>query len=117
MNPAGTSLQDGCQWGSASGTPNSGNWAPINLGVGSTSGTKWLSIMPNHPTNTDGTLNFNVTIKGGSGPCSYGNGQICSGSGCSALASSQGCTVSHARISLIFQMLTDTPCRYLPRET
>ncbi|KAF1983943.1 glycoside hydrolase family 132 protein, partial [Aulographum hederae CBS 113979] len=90
VNPSGVSVSDACQWGSA-GT-NRGNWAPVNLGVGYSAGSGWLSIMANAPTNPDGKLNFKIHIEGDdiNGECSYENGQYCDGSGCN----SQGCTVA-----------------------
>ncbi|SCU99821.1 LAME_0G05754g1_1 [Lachancea meyersii CBS 8951] len=88
VNNAGVSQEDGCIWGTdGSGV---GNWAPVVLGAGHTSGNTYLSIIPN-PNNKE-TPNFNVKIEatdGSSvnGECSYENGQY-SGSG------SDGCTVT-----------------------
>lgn len=91
VNPAGVSMSDACQWGSAANPW--GNFAPMNLGVGYSNGRAWLSIFQNAPT-TDAKLEFTVEIKGGddmSGTCKYSNGQYCSQNGCS---STTGCTVS-----------------------
>jgi hypothetical protein len=88
VNPAGVSVEDGCQWGS----PDKpwGNYAPINLGVGKTDGVTWLSIMQNAPTTT-AKLDFNIKLTGDlSGACKYENGQFHDLNG----ANSAGCTVS-----------------------
>lgn len=87
VNNAGVSVEDGCVWGtSGSGV---GNWAPVEFGAGSTSGTSWLSLIPN-PNNQD-AANFNVKIVADgdstvSGDCVYENGKFNGGS--------DGCTVS-----------------------
>lgn len=88
VNPAGVSVEKGCQWGD--GTGNTGNRAPINLGVGENNG-KWLSIFQNSPT-TNAKLDFNIKIEGDnlSGSCKYENGQFISETG----SNSDGCTVS-----------------------
>jgi len=90
VNPAGTSVQDACQWGQPGS--NIGNFAPVNLGVGYSDGIAWLSIMANAPTNPDGLLGFNIEIQGDdmNGKCRYENGQYCNGNECN----SKGCTVS-----------------------
>lgn len=92
INPQGTETSEACVWGSAGG--NVGNWAPVNAGVGrDTSGTTWLSIIPNTPTNTYGTLNFTITIEGDvSGKCSYSSGTYYN----NGVESSTGCTVSRS---------------------
>ena len=98
LNPPGTAASTGCQWGSPGG--ETGNYAPINFGVGACSGTTWLSIIPNKPT-TDATYPGTVEIQGNlSGSCKYENGQFCSASGCG----SSGCTVSIALAP------SSTPC-------
>ncbi|RDL34542.1 Uncharacterized protein BP5553_07670 [Venustampulla echinocandica] len=74
INPAGASVADACQWGTA-GT-NLGNWAPVNVGVGKHSTGTFIGIFPNAPTNPDGKLDFNVAIKGAvTAKCEYKNGQ------------------------------------------
>lgn len=95
VNPKGYSTSDACKWGD--GSEDIGNWAPINLGVGYTSGGTWLSIIPNTPT-TDATLDFDVTIEGDdlSGSCSYSGGVFTSDSG----TSTSGCTVSLRSIKI-----------------
>ncbi|KAF4635180.1 hypothetical protein G7Y89_g2918 [Cudoniella acicularis] len=88
INPSGASVEDACQWGSA-GT-NLGNWAPVNMGVGTTSAGTFISLFPNSPTNPDGTLDFNIAITGGvSGTCEYKNGQYYN----DGVVSATGCTV------------------------
>ncbi|TGO49910.1 hypothetical protein BCON_0196g00060 [Botryotinia convoluta] len=90
INPQGASTSEACVWGTSGG--NLGNWAPVNAGVGrDASGTTWLSIIPNTPTNTYGTLNFTITIEGDvSGKCSYSSGTYYN----NGVESSTGCTVS-----------------------
>ncbi|QSZ29195.1 hypothetical protein DSL72_003706 [Monilinia vaccinii-corymbosi] len=90
INPQGTEPSEACVWGSAGG--NVGNWAPVNAGVGrDASGTTWLSIIPNTPTNTYGILNFTIAIEGDvSGKCSYSSGKYYN----NGVESSTGCTVS-----------------------
>jgi hypothetical protein len=90
VNPAGTSVADACIWGEVGG--NTGNWAPVNIGVGkATTGETFISMFPNSPTNTYGKLNFNIEIDGGvSGKCTYEDGVFYS----NGAVSSTGCTVS-----------------------
>ncbi|CBF71268.1 hypothetical protein AN6697.2 [Aspergillus nidulans FGSC A4] len=87
VNPAGTSQEEGCQWGD--GSKPIGNWAPINLGVGENNG-KWLSIFQNSPTTTE-KLDFNIKIQGDnlSGSCKYEDGSFISDTG----SNDSGCTV------------------------
>ncbi|KAF8429223.1 hypothetical protein EV426DRAFT_713936 [Tirmania nivea] len=93
VNPQGTSLEDGCVWG----TPNGGlgNWSPMIFGVGYSNGMSWLSISQNQLYSKP--LNFNVKIVGGpgaklNGNCKYENGQFSGGGygeqGCTAALSS-----------------------------
>lgn len=98
VNPAGTSVSDGCQWGSSNS--NLGNYAPLNLGVGWSSGMAWLSIFQNSPT-TDAKLDFTIEIVGNdggfsnlNGRCKYSNGQYCSGNNYENCSPTTGCTVS-----------------------
>ncbi len=95
VNPAGVSVEDGCQWGSPSNPW--GNYAPLNLGVGYSNGAAWLSIFQNAPT-TDAKLDFTVEIVGDgvSGTCKYSNGQYCGGANYDDCSDSVGCTVSTA---------------------
>lgn len=87
VNNAGVGVKDGCIWGTAgSGV---GNWAPVVLGAGQTSGTTYLSLIPN-PNNKDAP-NYNIKIVGAdgsstTGSCSYENGSYKGGNG------SDGCT-------------------------
>ncbi|RDW83739.1 SUN family protein UTH1 [Aspergillus mulundensis] len=87
VNPAGTTTEEGCQWGD--GSKAIGNWAPINLGVGENNG-KWLSIFQNSPTTTE-KLDFNIKIQGDnlSGSCKYEDGSFVSDTG----SNDSGCTV------------------------
>jgi hypothetical protein len=93
VNPAGTSVSDGCQWGSPSG--NLGNYAPLNLGVGYSGGRAWLSIFQNSPT-TNAKLDFTIELVGDNmvGKCKYSNGQYCSGDNYQNCSPTTGCTVS-----------------------
>jgi hypothetical protein len=95
INPAGTTVADGCTWGTAGS--NIGNWAPVNLGVGKgLTGDTYISMFQNAPTNPNGKLNFKIEIKGDiSGSCSYKNGNFYSNGAVSA----SGCTVSSEHIS------------------
>ena len=89
LNPPGYGASDACQWGTP-GKPL-GNYAPVNFGVGYSSGTTWLSIQANTPT-TNAVYPGTIEIQGNlSGSCKYENGQYCSASGCN----SAGCTVSY----------------------
>lgn len=90
INPAGVSVSDACQWGNAGS--DMGNWAPLNMGVGKTSAGTFLSIFRNSPTNTDGSLDFTITISGDvSGKCVYKNNVFYN----NGVVSPSGCTVSH----------------------
>lgn len=88
LNPPGTSIEDGCKWG----TPDhpTGNFAPLNFGVGKKDGTFWISIMKNEPT-TDACYPGTVELQGSDmvGTCKMENCQF-TGSG----ATGNGCTVS-----------------------
>jgi len=91
VNNKGVSYQKGCQWGD--GSEPIGNWAPMNLGVGFSAGSIWLSMFKNEPT-TSANLNFKIKLVGDdlSDNCRYdgaGNfynnaGLITSGNGCTA---------------------------------
>lgn len=88
INPSGASVSDACVWGSA-GT-NLGNWAPVNMGVGTTSAGTFISLFQNAPTNPDGVLDFNIAITGGvSGKCEYKGGKFYN----NGVVSPTGCTV------------------------
>lgn len=93
VNPAGVSVSDACTWGSDANPW--GNYAPLNLGVGYSSGAAWLAIFQNSPTTT-AKLDFTVEITGDglSGTCKYSNGQYCSGDNYDSCSSTTGCTVS-----------------------
>ncbi|KAJ5908094.1 Secreted beta-glucosidase sun1 [Penicillium taxi] len=92
VNNKGVSTEVGCQWGD--GSAPVGNWAPMNIGVGYTDGTTWLSMFKNEPT-TDADLDFKVKIVGTGikGECFYdGKGTFYDASG--AISGTNGCTVS-----------------------
>lgn len=109
VNPKGTSVEEGCQWGNAGEL--FGNFAPLNLGVGYSAGAAWLSIFQNLPTQNQ-KLDFTVELVGDNGgfdnfvgKCKYSNGQYCNGDNyenCSSDGS--GCTVSSLP-SLAFHLL------------
>jgi hypothetical protein len=99
VNPLGVLPKDACWWQSADvtgpwfGSPgNVGNWAPLNLGVGKSSGGQtFISLIPNRPTNPNGKLDYNVKITGDvSGSCEYIAGMFYQDGN----ANSAGCTVS-----------------------
>jgi len=58
VNPQGTSLEDGCVWGTPMG--GLGNWSPMIFGVGYSNGMSWLSISQNQL--YSGSLGFNVKV-------------------------------------------------------
>lgn len=91
VNPAGLSVDKACQWNSVSGA-KSGNWAPVNLGVSTSNGVGWYSILPNLPTDTTAdTLDFDIEIVGDiNGKCRYSNGHFISDT---EDATEHGCTV------------------------
>ena len=83
VNPKGVPAEEGCQWGSPANPW--GNFAPLNLGVGYSAGSAWLSIFQNLPT-TNAKLDFTIEIVGDNGGydnlvgrCKYENGHYCSG--------------------------------------
>ena len=91
VNPAGLSVSQACRWDTVQGQ-YSGNYAPVNFGVGTKDGKTWISIFQNYPTTPSATLDFDIEIVGDNlgGKCSYHNGVY------SGLTSSnnRGCTVS-----------------------
>lgn len=89
INPSGYRVKDACTWGS-SGT-DIGNWAPVNMGVGKgDSGSIYVSLFQNAPTNPNGVLDFNINIIGDvSGSCAYRNGKFYK----DGVPSPTGCTV------------------------
>jgi len=104
VNPAGTSVSDGCQWGSPNG--NLGNYAPLNLGVGYSNGMAWLSIFQNAPT-TNAKLDFTIELVGDNmiGNCKYSNGQYCSGANYENCSPTTGCTVSTTYLDVVIDKL------------
>ncbi|TKA70673.1 hypothetical protein B0A49_04377 [Cryomyces minteri] len=106
VNPKGVSVKDACQWGTAARPW--GNFAPLNLGVGYSAGSAWLSIFQNAPT-TDAKLDFSIEIVGNhggyenlSGRCKYENGQYCSGEHYESCSKTTGCTISVSSGSATF---------------
>ena len=101
VNPAGVSLENGCQWGTDANPW--GNYAPLNLGVGKVDGKTWLSIMQNAPTTYE-KLDFNIKIEGSglSGACKYENGMFHDLNG----SNDKGCTVSFYPFHLILPSVT-----------
>ncbi|KAI9835089.1 MAG: Secreted beta-glucosidase sun1 [Sarea resinae] len=91
VNPKGVAQEKACTWGSSA--DNYGNWAPLNLGVGTVNGATWISIMQNLPT-TDAPLDFDVEIVGDNlgGSCKYSSGKFYNANGEIA----NGCTVSYS---------------------
>ncbi|KAF2858205.1 glycoside hydrolase family 132 protein [Piedraia hortae CBS 480.64] len=92
VNPAGVDVSDGCQWGSSANPW--GNFAPLNLGVGYSRGSAWLSIFQNLPTTT-ASLDFTIEVIGDgvNGKCKYSNGEYCSGDNYDDCSRITGCTV------------------------
>lgn len=92
LNLPGYSVEKACVWGSPG--DDFGNWAPMNAGVGWSSGAAWLSIFPNLPTQPNAKLPYTVEIVGDtlSDKCRYQNGQYCSGANYGT-CSPNGCTV------------------------
>ena len=89
INPSGNGPEKACLWSTAGS--NLGNYSPLNAGVGrGTDGVIYLSLFPNHPSNMDGVLDYNVKIEGGSISCKYEGGKYYSQG--SEVAT--GCTVS-----------------------
>jgi len=96
LNPIGVQQSEACQWNSASG--NTGNAAPINLGVGEADGKIWLSIAQNKPTTYE-QYQGKVEIQGQlSDDCYYENGQYCQNGNCNG----DGCTVRFFLVTLSF---------------
>lgn len=93
VNNKGVPVEKGCQWGD--GSEPIGNWAPMNLGVGYSAGSTWLSMFKNVPT-TDADLNFKIKLVGDdlSDNCMYdGAGNFYNNAG--KITNGNGCTVSH----------------------
>ncbi|KAI9673350.1 MAG: hypothetical protein M1829_004117 [Trizodia sp. TS-e1964] len=74
VNQPGVSQEDACWWSTPGG--DQGNYAPLNLGVGTKDGLTWLSIIPNAPTTT-ALFKGTVELVGdfGTSTCKYSNGQ------------------------------------------
>ncbi|KAJ5176545.1 Secreted beta-glucosidase sun1 [Penicillium canariense] len=92
VNNKGVSIEKGCQWGD--GSESIGNWAPMNLGVGYSAGSTWLSMFKNEPT-TDANLDFKIKLVGDdlSDNCRYdGNGNFYNNAG--LISGSNGCTAA-----------------------
>lgn len=100
VNPAGLSVSQACQWDTVEGQ-YSGNYAPVNFGVGTKDGATFISIFQNYPTTPDAKLDYDIEIVGDnlSGKCHYRNGQYISLTG----SNNRGCTVSdpHPYVTLL----------------
>lgn len=72
LNPKGVSKEVACEWDSPNTPANTGNWAPVIVGVGKASdGITYISIFQNKPTSLE-KLDFNIEIVGDvSSSCSY----------------------------------------------
>jgi hypothetical protein len=72
LNPAGVKKEVACEWDSPNTPANTGNWAPVIVGVGKASdGITYISIFQNKPTSLE-KLDFNIKIVGDvSSECSY----------------------------------------------
>jgi SUN family beta-glucosidase len=94
VNPKGVAPEDGCQWGSPS--KPWGNFAPVNMGVGTKDGATWISLLANKPT-TNAILDFDIEIVGDNlgGKCKYSSGVFTSATG----SNSDGCTVCRTALS------------------
>lgn len=95
INPLGVAADPGCSW-DGDGNGDSGNSAPIVLGVGELDGTTWLSIQQNSPTYM-GAFSGTVEITGDglSATCKYSNGEYCGANGCTShTVDGAGCTVA-----------------------
>jgi hypothetical protein len=93
VNPAGVGVDQACRW---DGT-TTGNWAPMVMGAGWNGAMAYMSLFQNLPTQASATLNYKISLEGGSMPCTYQNGQICtggSGSDCGSVLNHAGCTVA-----------------------
>lgn len=90
INPSGNDKSKACLWGTDGS--NLGNFAPVNLGVGKgADGNTYISMFQNSPTNTDGCLDYSITITGDvSSKCSYSSCKFYN----NGVESSSGCTVS-----------------------
>jgi SUN family beta-glucosidase len=98
INNKGVSEAKACQWGD--GSDDTGNWAPVNLGVGfdgHASQLAYISIFPNKPTNPDAKLDFTVEFVADPPEslidrCKYSNGHYLAGNDYSK-EMPDGCTV------------------------
>lgn len=72
LNPKGVKKEIACLWDSPNTPANTGNWAPVIVGVGKASdGVTYISIFQNKPTSLQ-KLDFNIKIVGDvSSECSY----------------------------------------------
>lgn len=88
VNNKGVGVEKACQWGDPSHP--SGNFAPLNIGVGKRDGKTFISLLQNAPTTT-AKLDFKIEIKGSNlgGECRYENGKYWDRNG----SNDKGCTV------------------------
>lgn len=113
VNNKGVPSEKACRWGNQDSP--SGNFAPLNLGVGKDIfSVYWLSIIPNKPT-TQTKLDFNVRIEGPdvSMECKYENGKFYS----NGAETPAGCTASTSLIPympvVLVPVLVLVPCSML----
>lgn len=101
INPSGADKTEACTWGTAGS--NMGNFAPVNMGVGKgTDGNTYISMFQNSPTNTDGCLDYSITITGDvTTTCAYKNCKFYN----NGVESSSGCTVSLLRLTTSFLLI------------
>ncbi|OLL26655.1 putative secreted beta-glucosidase SUN4 [Neolecta irregularis DAH-3] len=77
VNSAGIAITEGCVWGSSS--QNLGNWAPLNVGAGTSDGITYVSLIANPLTSSKINFNAQIVAAPGStvnGACSISNGQF-----------------------------------------
>ncbi|KAF2000960.1 glycoside hydrolase family 132 protein [Amniculicola lignicola CBS 123094] len=108
INNKGVAEKDACKWGD--GSNNSGNWAPVNLGVG-WDGTHmdmgFMSLAPNLPTAPGAKLDFTVTFTGESviNACKYKPGQYCQGLNFEECSPTKGCTATVRERGKVFTIV------------
>lgn len=92
FNPKGVLPHEACKWDSNTTPKNTGNWAPVNAGAGKgADGLVYVSLFPNHPTNMDGVLDYDIVITGNvAANCAYKGGQFYT----NGKLTPDGCTVS-----------------------
>ncbi|TAQ84335.1 hypothetical protein B7494_g7346 [Chlorociboria aeruginascens] len=89
VNSPGVPVSSACEWGSSE--TSTGNWAPVNIGLGQTvSGTSYLALFPNAE-NQNAVLDLHIQISGAvSSNCQYLAGIFTT----NGVETSSGCTVA-----------------------